>query len=159
MTAQYEFSHKQEKVFQDLVNAMHVCGLGLIMLTFSDIIIILARCSAGSFTPAAATFFNTLDDVVVAMLIFRASRRFDKIIRTVGHDMSLLMEGLGSNVGLSLLFKQIGQVAIFLAIGQFVQNTAILISYYLQHASLGPSIVTMFNDVVDLILGILSTIT
>lgn len=119
--AQYEFSKDQEQVFRGVLAALRICSLAKWAQGLSEMVLVVSHIATRQWSQAVAGAFDTLDALVVAGLLMVCMRSFDQIIRTSGHDISLLLDALGPQHGIAKLFSEFADVALFLALAQIGQ--------------------------------------
>ncbi|CAL8461769.1 g1300 [Coccomyxa elongata] len=105
--AEYEFTVWEDRILEVVMEAMRMAGLALAVRaigTFCLGITEVRNLSVGG----AWGYFSTdlVDQTVRSWLLFSSAGCFQKVIRRQGHDITNLLEGLGSSNGISLLFAR-----------------------------------------------------
>ncbi len=117
----YSHSKEQEQVFRGVLAALRICSLAKWAQGLSEMVLVLSHVATKQWSQAVAGVFDTLDALVVAGLLMIVMRSFEGIIKTSGHDISLLLDALGPKLGIAKLFAEFADVALFLALAQIGQ--------------------------------------
>jgi hypothetical protein len=108
---EYEFTEAQNKQLRQLAGSMRFVGIVMSLLGGTALVMGAISIVFGKIA-GAAELVNGAFYLLVGLLTLTAAGAFKKIVDTAGHDISLLMEAIGS---LKKLFE-IQRIAIFIVL-------------------------------------------
>ncbi|KAK9908933.1 hypothetical protein WJX75_004909 [Coccomyxa subellipsoidea] len=104
---EYEFTVWEDRILEVVMEAMRMAGLALAVRAIATFCLGITEIQALSVGGAWGYFSTDLvDQSVRAWLLFASAGCFQKVIKRQGHDITNLLEGLGSENGISLLFAR-----------------------------------------------------